>query len=78
MSALAVVRWLTLNDPDVATLVLGEAANLQPPADPVRETAGQNTTLSGVLAEPVGGVLQPVADSPHDPPDAFDAGRDRW
>lgn len=45
----------------------GEPANLTAPAGPDREPAGQDTTFGGVRDEPGAGVLQPVADSPHDP-----------
>lgn len=90
MSALAVVRWLTLNDPDIATLAtdvrlhsaaieaaraagearrqtFGEPENPTTPDPPTREPAGHTPSLPDGVAQPTGCVLQPVADSPHDP-----------
>lgn len=68
--------WRATNDPDIATVWTGrltptrpngEPANPPTLAEPARETAGQSTTFGQVRDEPTGVVLQPVADSPHDP-----------
>ncbi len=64
--------WRAANDPDIATvwtsrLTNGEPANHPAPDGPAREPAGHSTTSGGIRDNPAGDVLQPVADSPHDP-----------
>lgn len=46
----------------------GEPANEPRGTNPDREHAGQDTISPGIRDNPAGVVLQPVADSPHDPP----------